>query len=116
MKLLPRIGYWLIGFAVMLVASALAVPLPPGAKYWIDGVMNFVAMASFLVGGSSLYVHVATRPQITVVGPTADQPGVQTIELRNAHPVFVAAVQQYLNQDVAASSTPSPTPLPAEPN
>jgi hypothetical protein len=95
--------------------SAFAVPFPPGVRYWLDGILNFVGMASFLVGGSALYMHLTTRPQITVVGPTPDQPGVQTIELRNAHPVFVAALQQYLNQGGVAVSSASVSPQPDEP-
>jgi hypothetical protein len=115
LKILPRLGYWLLGVAVMFVVSAFAVPFPPGVRYWLDGILNFVGMASFLVGGSALYMHLTTRPQITVVGPTPDQPGVQTIELRNAHPVFVAALQQYLNQGGVAVSSASVSPQPDEP-
>jgi hypothetical protein len=115
LRILPRIGYWLIGVAVMFVVSAIAVPLPAGVSYWVNGILGFVGMASLLFGGSFLGLHMATRPQITVIGPTADQPGVQTIELRNAHPLFAAAVQQYLNQGGAAVAMPSTSPLPDEP-
>jgi len=115
LKILPRIGYWLVGVAVTFVVSAIAVPFPAGVRYWVDGIMNFVGMASLLFGGSALYMHLATRPQIMVIGPTADQPGVQTIEVRNVHPAFAAAVQQYLDQGGAAVPSTSPIPRADEP-
>jgi hypothetical protein len=114
LRILPRIGYWLLGVAAMFVVSAIAVPLPAGVRYWVDGIVGFVGMASLLFGGSFLGLHLATRPQIMVIGPTTDQPGVQTIEVRNAHPVFAAAVQQYLNQGSTPVSPPSPVPTPTD--
>ena len=92
-----------VAFGLGLLASTLTLHLPGPVK----SVLNFASAASFAVAAVGWVSHFSSQPALVVVGPTADQMS-QEIELRNVHPAFIAAVQQYQSQESGSVAAPQP--------
>jgi len=93
-----------IAFGLSLLASTFTLHLPGPVK----SVLNYASAASFAIAAISWLSHFSSYPALVVVGPTADQMS-QEVEIRNVHPAFIAAVQQYQSQESGSIAAPQPS-------